>query len=410
MFSRKFLLGRKDQQNGIVVCLYSCFKGRIKIAIVKFLVYMVVLLLNLFFLSGKEEKVIRYVDVSSVNGELARVLPVYVNLRDTVSGDTLYLEFTNQGLPRSAYRKISTGVCIDGECRRLQISVYWDLTGRYLGFELPAGEFLSKSGHRPFSSEEYQRLHVLLANRYSALANYKLEELVHVENASSGEVDAVSSATVKEVLGSVVDGAVYTCYALWHIVYGNSQREVQKLALQYFSEELAMQLLASADSETRIWALNHLGKLGLWSGELEQNVLRLIGSRNYYLAERAISSFPQNMIDSPVLQKKIVALFETSEYQVKRLLALKLMNATVLSDELKNGLAASLPNYRGPLALNVLDLFIRHRVNDVPTCLQIAKLLDGEDKLLAKKAFDYLSQLSLGDRQIKKQLKSFRSE
>lgn len=380
------------------------------IVIVKFPVYAIVLLSGLFFLSGKEEKVIKYIEDSPVKGEVARVLPVYANFRDTVFGDTLYLEFTPEGLSRSAFRKVSTGVCIDGECRRLQISVYWDISGRYLGFELPAGEFLSKSGHRPFTDEEYQLLHRLLSNPYSPLANYTLEELVSAEKTPGEEVDAVSSATVKEVLNSVVEGAVYTSYTLWRIVYGNSQEEVQKQGFHYFSEELALQLLDASSDENQLWALNNLGKLDPWSGELEQKVLELVGSRNYYLSERAISAFPQSRIDSPDFQEKLYAVFENSEYFIKRLIIQKLRKAAVLSDKLKNGLAVELAAYNGPLAQNVLDLFVQHRVDDVFVCLHISELLDNKNRFLARKAFDYLSQLSPDDRTIRKRMKSFRRD
>lgn len=370
----------------------------------KFLLFAGILLTNLFFFSGKEEHVIRYMNNPSVEGDVAKIVPVYIDFQDTVFGDTLYLEFTSKGLPRSAFRKISTGVCIDGQCRKLQMSVYWDITGQYLGFELPAGEFLSKTEHEPFNEEEYKRLHTLLADRYSSLAEYTLEELVP----QNKEVDAVSSATVKNVLNSVVEGAVYTSYTLWHIVYGNSRKEVQKLGLQYFSEELAIHILENHDNDSRIWTLDNLQILNTWSDSLQQKVLGLIGNRNFYLSERAINSFSPELLNSTDFQKKIYSVFETVEYPVKRLIIMRLLKATVLSDELKNRLATGLPNYNGPLAQNVLDLFIQHRVNDASTCLQISELLVNKNQFLARKAFNYLDQLSIEDGKIKKRMKTYK--
>jgi len=377
---------------------------------VKFLLFTGILLANLFFFSGKEEHEIRYMNNPSVEGDVAKVVPVYTDFQDTIVGDTLYLEFTSKGLPRSARRKISTGVCIDGQCRKLQMSVYWDITGRYLGFELPPGEFLSKTEHEPFNDKEYKQLHTLLADPYSPLANYTLEELVPPTKQENKAVDAVSSATVKEVLNSVVEGAVYTSYTLWHIVYGNSQKEVKKLGLHYFSEELAMHILENQDSDSRIWALNNLQTLNEWSDSLQQKVLGLIGNQNFYLSERAINSFNSELLNSADFQRQIYSVFERSEYSVKRLIITKLSKATVLSDELKDRLAAGLPGYNGPLAQNVLDLFIQYRVDDVPTCLQISELLADKNKFLARKAFNYLDQLSIEDGKIKKRMKAYKQD
>ena len=209
------------------------------------------------------------------------------------------------------------------------------------------------------------------------------------------------------MLNSVVEGAVYTSYTLWHIVYGNSQKEVKKLGLHYFSEELAMHILENQDSDSRIWALNNLQTLNEWSDSLQQKVLGLIGNQNFYLSERAINSFNSELLNSADFQRQIYSVFERSEYSVKRLIITKLSKATVLSDELKDRLAAGLPGYNGPLAQNVLDLFIQYRVDDVPTCLQISELLADKNKFLARKAFNYLDQLSIEDGKIKKRMKAY---
>ena len=187
-----------------------------------------------FLSSDRAEHGIRIVEQPIIKGEVTKTLAIATEFNDTIQGDTLYLQFTDNEKPQMAYREISTSVCIDKQCRRLQITIYWDITGKYLGFELPPGEFLSKTEHVPFLENEYRRLHTLLANRYSPLANYKLEELAPKNKDNRNGIDAISSATIKDVLNSVVEGAVYTTYMLWHIVYGNTQKEVQKLGVKYF--------------------------------------------------------------------------------------------------------------------------------------------------------------------------------
>src|SRR3546814_14154735 len=86
----------------------------------------------------------------------------------------------------------------------LKVSLYWNVTGRFLGIELPPGEFLSKSDHEPFTLSEYYRMHRLLDDPMSPLAAYSFKKLVpssgglfqgsELNDGLSLEVDAVTAA------------------------------------------------------------------------------------------------------------------------------------------------------------------------------------------------------------------------
>src|SRR3546814_13230678 len=65
-----------------------------------------------------------------------------VTVEDSIPNDTLFQLLSSEGFPVAYYRKINTDVCFDGKCRMLKVSLYWKITGRYLGLELPPGEFL----------------------------------------------------------------------------------------------------------------------------------------------------------------------------------------------------------------------------------------------------------------------------
>ena len=64
--------------------------------------------------------------------------------------------------------------------------IYWNITGRYLGFELPVGEFLSKSEHKPFSEEEYERLNDLLADPSLPFGEISFNSLMDASKSESG--------------------------------------------------------------------------------------------------------------------------------------------------------------------------------------------------------------------------------
>src|SRR5690606_36744825 len=115
---------------------------------------------------------IRYSNPPSIKGEVASVKKHQINFTDTIPNDTLYQNLSKEGYPLSYFRKITTGICFDNKCRILDIVLFWDITGRYLGFELPKGEFLSKTDHDPFTKSEYERLHGILEDKQSPIGGF----------------------------------------------------------------------------------------------------------------------------------------------------------------------------------------------------------------------------------------------
>ena len=57
---------------------------------------------------------------------------------------------------------------------------------------------------------EYEKLHQILSESASVLANYEKEDLV--QDIEEEGVDGVSGATINEIKESVISGAVYSCY------------------------------------------------------------------------------------------------------------------------------------------------------------------------------------------------------
>jgi hypothetical protein len=71
-------------------------------------------------------------------------------------------------------------------------------------------------------------------------------------------VYGVSGATSKEVSDMVVEGAAYTTYKLWNIVYGPTQELVSRLTEIELTPDLIDLILKSPDRSDRVWALNRI--------------------------------------------------------------------------------------------------------------------------------------------------------
>ncbi|GAB3907489.1 hypothetical protein GCM10028803_41320 [Larkinella knui] len=369
-----------------------------------------VFILLLLLPAHRKQDRIRYFNAPTIPLKPDTVQAFVSHFKDDAGNDTLFQTRSKEGYPVSYFRKIKTSVCFDNKCRLLDIVLYWNVTGRYLGFELPEGEFLSKTEHEPFKPEEYGRLNELLADPFSPLANFSYEELVPKADLAASGLDAVSSATSKNVLDYVVEGAVYTTYKMWHFVYGATQKEVVSLTEKRLSPGFVLKILESPDSGDKIWALNHIrGRVELTSG-LRNTLLSFIDNNRFNLAERAINALSPDELKSDSLQLRLFEKFPQTNYALKNLIVTKFKEAPHLNPQVKTALARALKSANGELLSNILDLFKLHRVTDRETGRIIADLLQSPNNFLSQKAFIYLKSANIDDKTVVKQLNDYKAK
>ena len=160
----------------------------------KLFLKIVAFILFIFSFQNENEKIIRMYE-PSVLKNIAEKVPRLVEFHDTLHNDTLWEHLSADNFPVKYSRKITTAVCIKGECRPVKLELFWDCTGRYLGYKIPAGEFLSKTEHVRFGDKEYDRLHEMLGNRQSALATYTYQDLAKERDTTKNGVDARVTAS-----------------------------------------------------------------------------------------------------------------------------------------------------------------------------------------------------------------------
>lgn len=368
----------------------------------------IIFVLIIFFSFQNKEVSIRRIKQPELFAGVTDVIPHIIDFQDTIPNDTLF-EFTHKKNQPSYYsRKILTGVCINGECRLVNIHLFWTVTGRYLGFELPPGEFLSRTKHKPFFPEDYDRLHLLLADPLSPLAHYSIDELVPPVDSTKAKVDAVSSATIAAVLDYIVKGAVYTTYTLWHIVYGQTRREVENLTAQQLTPELTIKLLESKNIDDKVWALNHIpGKIEI-DGELLNKLMHYISGKDIYLAERSLNVLTPDILGNDSIQQKLGVVFSNSGFLQQRLILEKLKDAPELHPALLYQLSEQLDEPNGILVKLMMELFISKNVEDQKVTEKVMELLKNENRYIANQALKYLENLNNVDRKTEKMIKKYK--
>jgi len=162
----------------------------------------------------------------------------------------------NSQIPFGYEASIDMPVCDDTLCANVVLMFYWDLAGNYRRFDTIPGKPLTKFDHKKFMSVDYLKLDQILKNRNSILRNLKKEELVDKSvKIKAATVDAVTGATPQTIKKSVVDGAVYSSFTLWHFVNGSIKDSMATFTQSIYSEPIARQMLLSDNYETQLFAL-----------------------------------------------------------------------------------------------------------------------------------------------------------
>lgn len=361
----------------------------------------------IFSFQNKEKSISR-INEPELFAEATHKIPHVINFQDTIPNDTLFEFVDKNNQPVYYSRKILSGVCVSGECRLVNIHLFWTITGRYLGFEMPPGEFLSRAKHKPFFPDDYDRLNTLLANPLSPLAHYSITDLVPPVDSSKTKVDAVTSATIAAVLDYIVKGAVYTTYTLWHIVYGQTKREVEKITAQRLTPRLTMQLLNSKNVDDQVWALNHIpGKIEI-DQKLQNKLMENIAGKDVYLAERSLNVLPPEILDSESVQEQLGNIFAHSGFLQQRLILEKLKAAPSLHPVLLHQLSGELDETNGILIKLMMELFIKKKVNDNTVVADARQLLKHDNRYIANQALKYLETLDKTDRKTERSIEKFK--
>ena len=326
-------------------------------------------------------------------------------------GDSLFLSQTSNGTPKSFYQHYSTGVCFDNQCRPLDIILHWSISGRYLGFEMPKGEFLSKTDHDPFTRKEYLQLNEILSNADLPFKDIKYHELMNQPESSIESVDAISGATSERIKDIVVKNAAYTTYKLWKLVYGESQKFIEQYTEKHLNNSNLLTVLNSQDRDDIFWGLTRMKDTLSFSIPIKNRLLSLIQSDDYYLSYNAVHAIPKTYLnDSDFLENLFLSYLNTSDASTKNVIFSKLKAAPRLSQNLVVKSRQTIPTMTPQEISSVLKLYEKHSINDHETCKVLVGVLENKNIYISKKAYDFLIKIQTDDEFIAERLKAYKNQ
>ncbi len=252
--------------------------------------------------------------------------------------DSVYLFVDDHSQPKFYYQKIISPVCEDTLCRMVNLTLKWDLLGNYNGYYLDEGVTITKVDHKPFTNEEYNKLHTILADDKSLLGSFSKEDIsklliVNPDEREQYEVDAVTGATPEAIRNEIIEGALYTCHTLWHLCRGKIRDQISNYTGEILLNEVFMQqLILSGDISYIEFAFRNLNDFD--PTDFHGDIILIIQNNSNLTASRIIEYMPGTLICNNEFNDRLWNLFGDLQYLSQRQFLKKLASCNQLSDKL----------------------------------------------------------------------------
>lgn len=384
---------------------YPNFTARLMRIVFPFVVLFSILYLNGLKCVGKN-----HIKTSESAAVIEKIREFTVRENDTLSY-TLKLVLDEKGRPQYFFRNIFTPVCYTNECKPVHINFYWDLLGNYMRYDMPEGKILTKIDHDEFQKEDYEKLADILSRPTSIFADLKMEDLMTKGTDSLADnVDAKTGATLKTIKNEVIDGAVYTCFTLWHIAYGKAVPEMKKITETYRNDEMLHSFLASENYHYRYWAMEKvIDADGVVQKGYEKDIEQIIRSKNFFTARAALQKVGYSFFTATHRQDWLWETYRQSAYALqneilKKLAGIPLNKGT--SEKIATGLEDS-NDEQFRLKIKVLE---KQKDLSDQTQILLAKNLDNDNQEHVRKIYDVLMQFGPTNTEAKAEIEKYRSK
>ena len=239
---------------------------------------------------------------------------------DSLSGNEIFELKNDEGLTKWFGRDIRQEVCLTGQCKLAHLWIFWDCRGNYLGFELHDNNPLTKGEKElPFNEEDYMQLDRILSDSVSILKDLDLKDLTIKDNneLDSRKIDGVTSATNPTLSSAVISGAVYTCYTLWHTVYGSTRVEVKKLLNERIDNEYFKLLFNQKALAYQLLAVDLLNESPQYLKDFLPEILKLFRSSENSFSSPIIKLFniSPEILNDTLQQTLVMGMPEYSNYE-----------------------------------------------------------------------------------------------
>lgn len=327
--------------------------------------------------------------IEVIHPGISTVEPVECHLVERKSDDRSAHEF---------YLDVASVSCGDTQCRVDTLRLFWDQLGRYSRIELPNGVDLEKSQGQKFSKKDYDKLDATLSDANSPLREVYKDEIVGTVGGEG--IDALSGATVILDKSAYVEGAVWTCYTLWHWVHGDIKIVIRNMSGDELTVSMLQGYLNSNDPDDQWFAMEQLTRRGVYTQQTIASVLATT-EKNPDLTKAALAYWRQ--ASDSIYAIGMMAQIEHSQGEYRWLCLNDIWLAKRdLPEECYDSLMADVSNYSYE-DIHVLLKILKTQDELSPRAVnELLLLLYQEDFLIARVVYWLLSSQELNEAQAKK--------
>ena len=292
-------------------------------------------------------------------------------------------------LPVAFSRKIHSTVCGDTVCRLVNLTIYWEVTGKFIGYSIPRNAELTKKDHVPFLESDYNRLSRILADSSSLLKFYTLDELGPYPK-SVERIDGITGATIPDLSSWIVPNAAYTSCTLWHIAYGATRDSIQAYTRSHLlSKQMLNHLLQNSDSYNQNKAFQWIIGSKFDRIQFIDQALIVLHKGNFQAFGLALN-FLKNGIEKDRLQLQLVHLLGHEDFRIKNMAMEYLRESQKFSRPVAQELMTFLLSDNYYLVNGILSLMEKRYDPDLKDLLKISSLLRSKNTNIANRVYYFL--------------------
>lgn len=293
------------------------------------------------------------------------------------------------------YRRLRTPVCLTGECKLIDIGIYWYCTGEFLGLEV-YGEDLTKTDHSEFSEADYERLMEILKNDWSKLREYELSDLVEddIYAEDDSDIDGASGATKQEVAAEAVEDAVYTTHTIWHLIHVGEKEQLANLTADEMNRdrELYHRLLQSKTKDYRFFLLELVSKGKVEHQEMKDLlIVDGLKSDDPLLKNMAIRSLSTSGF-SASLQEELAGIYRNTSVEEKLQMMPSFQKIDKINPDLFDAIVEGIEGRNEWYVVRVFQVFKSMGFYDQRLTEIAHQLKDVENPLVKKTVNEYLNE------------------
>lgn len=238
---------------------------------------------------------------------------------------------------------VYTNVCSTGECLPARFTMFWDFTGRYSGYSVPADWPLTKTNHKHFGRKQYDELHKILQDRNSILGQYDAVS-------QPGLFDAVTGETIEQLEKATVGGAFYTTNTMWRYANGEIATWLGRCAVELNGSQLLFEALGSDTTHYRLWALQYLTTAD-YDSAYDSVLLSRLSGESAYEALRTAAIFSSSLSTGA-----LTGVFVSCDYGVQTQL-IRELHGRIADREARRFVISLLRNEDRPRQAFIVALF-----------------------------------------------------